>query len=413
MKRRNLTIHIDELESGLWAVAVDNGRIVGLEIDPPFEGIRWGAVYRAKVKTVDTRLNAVWLDLDGMNTGLMFLGDARTKKGEKPQVDSIAKLFSAGDMVNVQVKVDAFGEAGDSERFNDSKFPRLSMDITLPGRYLIYSPILQENKVSRRVTDKQTRGQMLEMLSEMEDIQGCILRAAAQHTQTAILTREGRFLKELWDAMQPYLDGSTPALIMDGPNALKRILSDHAGDTIDRIEVVILEHLTVAEEWCSAFAPDLMTKIEPVELADATEDLSLIDDRDLLGQIEDLSDAYAVLPDGANLIIQETAALTAIDVNRGASRAPSHEINRQAAIEVARQIRLRNLGGIIIVDFLKVKGDGKAEKIFLDTLRNETGEDPCTVQVHGLTRLGLVELTRNRRTAPLRERMDKVMEIEV
>src|SRR5690606_15254868 len=103
-------------------------------------------------------------------------------------------------------------------------------------------------------------------------------------------------------------------LIMLGPDAIQRTLSDQAGHTIDRIEIVTMDHFDKVEEWCSIFAPDLVTKIEPVELPNAEDDLALFEYRDIIGQIEDMFDEYAVLPGGGNIILQETAALSAIDV---------------------------------------------------------------------------------------------------
>ena len=116
-----------------------------------------------------------------------------------------------------------------------------------------------------------------------------------------------------------------------------------------------------------------------------------------------------MLTRGANIIIQETAALTAIDINRGSDERAALEINLEAAGEIARQLRLRNLGGIIVIDALKLKNKPD-QKTLLDAMTLAFATDPCTVQVHGITALGLIELTRKKRTPTLHERFDSALE---
>jgi Rne/Rng family ribonuclease len=116
-----------------------------------------------------------------------------------------------------------------------------------------------------------------------------------------------------------------------------------------------------------------------------------------------------LLKKGGNIIIQQTAALCAIDVNRSGDTRSNLEINMDALDEVARQIRLRNLGGIIIVDLLKLKNKKETETM-MNTLKEMINKDPCTIQIHGQTNLGLLELTRHRRTPPLEDRVDLILE---
>ncbi len=384
-----------------------------MEVDPPGEEVRWGSVYWAKIKTFDAAMDAVFIDLDGDNTGILYNKDVRIRKkngdivkgGDKP----ITKLFQAGDMVAVQAKTAYLVAADEEDAIVNQKLPRMSMDITLPGRYLIFGTMLPDNRISQRIRDKKLRKQLMTMLDSLEDIEGCIFRAAAADVQTDVLMREGKVLREIWDQMQQYLKGDDVGLIMLGPDSLQRTLSDQAGITIDRIEVVTMDHFTQADEWCSIFAPDLVTKIEPVELDDASDDLALFHHRDIIGQIEDLFQPYAVLPGGGNIIIQDTAALTVIDINRGADDSPRLAINIKAAEEIARQIRLRNTGGIIIIDFLKLTSK-KDEGKLIAAIEELINDDPCTVQIHGMTALGLMELTRDRRTLPLQDRFEGIIE---
>ena len=410
---KSLDILVEELEGSLWVAALENGRLDGMEVDPPGEEVRWGSIYWAKVKTVDAALDAVFLDLDGDNTGILYNKDVRlrdkdgkiVKGGEK----AIGKIFKPGDTMIVQAKTAYLIKPDDELLSGENKTPQMSMDVTLPGRYMIYCALADTNRISQRIGDKKLRKQLMTMLDEMQDINGIILRVAASGIQTDVLKREWKILNEAWSQMQKYFAGTEPGLIMLGPDAIQRTLSDQAGKQIDRIEIVTMDHFTHVEEWCSIFAPDLVTKIEPLELDDATDDLALFHYRDIMGQIEDLFQTYTVLPGGGNIIIQETAALTAIDVNKGADKRSHLAVNIEAATEIARQIRLRNAGGIVVVDFLKSqkKPDDKA---LMDALDKVIMNDPCTVQIHGRTALGLVEMTRKRRTPPLMERFEGILE---
>ncbi len=404
-----MDILIEESEGSLWSGVLSNGRLEGLEVDPAHEEVRWGSIYHAKVKTIDKALDAVFVDLDGDNTGILYNKDVRIKgkdgKYTKGGATAIGKTFSPGDMIAVQAKTaylpDITSQHGQVER----KIPQMSMDITLPGRYLIYCATLDKNRISVRITDKKMRSQLKEMMLGLKDVQGCILRAAAANTQTDILHREAKILKAAWEEVEGFMEGNEPNLIMLGPDAIQRVLSDNADKTIDNIEVVTMEHYTYIEEWCSVFAPDLVPKIAPIELEDAHIDLALFHYRDIIGQIENLFTPYHFLPSGGNIIIQTTAALTAIDVNKSSDTRSNLDVNIEAAKESLRQLRLRNGGGVVLIDFLKCKTKTEADKL-LRALNIEAAKDPCTVQIHGFTGTGLIELSRKRRTPPLNQRMD-------
>ena len=409
-----MDILIDEMDGSLWVAAVDKGRMETLEVDPISEAVRYGAIYWARVARIETALDAVFLDLDSDNEAILHNADVRLvddkgniiRGGDK----AIGKYLSEGQMIAVQAKSGYVPAADDFILPSEAKLPRMSMDITIAGRHLIYAPFIEENRLSSRIKDKKMRKTILTMMESVEDIDHCILRASAANTQTDVLRREALILKALWAKVTAHFEGEESSLIMDGPNAVERSLSDHAGSAIDRIDVTTMDRYGEVEEWCEVYAPDLVPKIKPVELPNQSTDLGLFDFRDIVDQMEALFAPYTILTNGANIILQETAALIAIDVNRGADRRGNLSVNIDAAEEAMRQIRLRNLGGIIIIDFLKMTG-GKAEKDqLLGALARAAEADPCTVQIHGFTGLGLVEITRKQRTPPLLLRMDSALE---
>lgn len=308
-------------------------------------------------------------------------------------------------MIAVQAKSGHLPQQDSTDLTLEDKSVRVSMDLTLSGRHLILAPMMVNNRISSRITDKKQRKAMMKMLSSVENIKGCILRASAADIQTDILMREGSILKSMWEQIQEFFTGDQVGLIVEGPNAIQRSIGDNAHRTINTIEITTMEKYQEIEEWCEIFAPDLVTKITPIDLPNKTIELELFDLRDMLDQIEYLFQPYVILKNTGNIIIQETTALTAIDVNRGGDKRDRLSVNLEAAEQIGRQLRLRNLGGIIVIDFLKMTSK-KDKEALLSAIKDIAADDPCTVQVHGLTNLGLIELTRKRRTPALQERFD-------
>lgn len=408
-----MQILIDEMEGSLWVASVKKNKLHGLEIDPADEEVRFSSIYYAKVLRIDKSLDAAFVQLDEDNTGLLNNKDVRivNKKGEieKGGKVAIGKLIKPGEMITVQAKSGYLPKLDSDDLTVEDKSATVSMNITLPGRHLIFSPLMQKNRISKRIFDKKQRRQLTKMLNNVEQVKGCILRASAANVQTDILIREGEILKHIWEELQQYLKGNQACLIMEGPDAMQRTFGDHAGALISDISVITMDRYQEVEEWCEIYAPDLVTKIKPVEVTYPDDDLALFDYFDIIDQIEDLFQPYVLLKHGGNIIIQETAALCAIDINRGSDTRKNLDINLEALAEIAKQVRLRNLGGIIIVDFLKMQTK-KEREVLLKELDVMVQDDPCTVQIHGITGLGLVEITRKRRTPALQDRLDLALE---
>lgn len=406
-----MDIMIEELDGGLWVAATKGGQLYGLEVDPGREAVRWGSIYWAKVTRIDRTLDAAFVSLDGVYEGFLANKDVRVKDANgivhKGGSQPIGKILEPGQMIAVQAKSGYLERPDDFDIMREDKHAAVSMDITLQGRFLVYAPFLEGNQISSRIRGKKLREQLTDMMNGFAPLKGLILRSSSEDTQRDILLREAKILQSAWEGVEPTFAGDKPRLIMTGPDAFMRTIGDQTGSPIDRIETIAMERFEQAEQWCGVFGPDLVPKIHAVELDDPDAELALFDYRGLLGDIEDLFQDYALLSGGGSIIIQETAALTAIDVNRGGDNRPAPAVNTDAAKEIARQIRLRNIGGIVLIDFLK--GVGKEEqKTFLKSLTGIFDTDPCTVQIHGFTALGLVEITRKRRTPPLSERLDNV-----
>jgi len=408
-----LHILVDELNEGLWVATLEGNALYGLEIDPYEEYVRSGSIYWARVVRIDKSMDAAFLDLDGENTGLLHNRDyykldkdgIATRGGDK----EIGKYIKAGDMIPVQAKTGYLPRVDSTDLTMEDKCVRVSMNMTLPGRYLIYAPMMNETRISKRIKDKKQRKQITSMLKDVPMIEHCIIRSAAANTQTDMLVREAEILKHIWEELQEHLGGDNPFLIMDGPDSIRRTLADMADRSIKRIEVCTMDQFQEVEEWCEIYAPDLVTKISPIDTKDNNSDLSLFDFRDILDQIDSLFDPYILLKNGSSIIIQETAALTAIDVNRGQDNGSNLAVNLAALSEIGRQMRLRNLGGIIMIDCLKMAKKTERDKL-ITAMEEIVNNDPCTIQIHGFTALGLMEITRQRRTPALQDRLDLALD---
>lgn len=412
-------IIIEDLNGALWVASIEGGRIEAIDLDPQVEDVRWGSVYWAKVTRIDTRINAAFVDLDGECIGMLHASDVWLEQSDgawaKNQNGKIGQVVSTGEMVIVQVKdarlnTDPMGE---DNLPDEKKASKVSMDLALQGRFLIHTPLAPQNRVSSRIRDKKLRGQLIAMMDGIGSLNGCILRASAANCQTDVLMREGAILQTLWDDLQDFERDDEPGLIWPGPDAIHRVLADQAAEQLRVIEVSTAENFERVQEWCMEYAPDLVTKVRAAEPPEnvsrmkkkqpSYEDLGLFDWHDLVGQLNGLFAEYTILPSGGSVIIEETSVATVIDINLGGSKSAA-QVNLEALREAARQIRLRNIGGAILIDpagNIKAKEHAGMEKAFM----TEIAKDPTTVAFHGFTKLGLMELTRARRAPSLADRI--------
>lgn len=398
-----MDILIEDLGGSLWSAAIDKkNKVQHLEIDPYAEIIRWGSLYMGKVGRIDKSQDAAYIDLGYGFEGILYLKDVRLDGACAPKGKSIGQVLSPGQMIMVQVKT-PFNPSGDEESLEPTKSSRVSMDIALQGRYLIYTPFAKENRISKRISNTNLRKNIKSMLKSVDDISGCILRASAANCQTDILVNEGKILKAIWDNLIEYDGENEPTLLMMGPNAVQRTIGDLAGQKIDSIAVSTMDIFSETEEWCDLFAPDLMTKIEPRGAENTRSGMGLFEVHDLIGQFEGLLKPYVILPSGGAIIIEETASMTVVDVNSGADKNPMNT-NLEAAREIARQLRIRNIGGIIMVDFVNMKSKSQTNSV-LKELEKAFIDDSCTAKCHGVTELGVFEISRQRRTPTLAEKL--------
>ncbi|MCW2245894.1 ribonuclease E/ribonuclease G [Azospirillum fermentarium] len=352
------------------------GRLSDLYLDRVDRPALAGAVVAGRVDRIQAGLNAAFVDLGGGAMGMLPAQDVRGVVSDGPP--RIGRLLRAGQTVLVQVKAEGAGD----------KAAPLTMDVSLPGRFLIHVPHSGGLSVSKRLGD--AREALARRAGTLIGAAGWIVRASALTADDADLVHEAQALAALWRRMGE--GGAAPAVRLPPSGALIRALVEHGAGPVRRIAVEDHGLFAAAHAWAESFAPALAGAVERAPPG-------LFETADLDSELAVLAGRRVPLPGGACLVIDRTEALTVIDVNAG-ERGNPMDVNRDAAAEVARQLRLRNIGGIVIVDFLNMRAKGEGERL-LRTLSQAVAGDPVQTQVYGVSKLGLVEMTRARRGVTL------------
>lgn len=382
---------IDRSGPLLRAAAVRDGRLTDLQLDHAARPSLLGAVFLGRVERIAPGLNAAFVDLGTGRSGLLGASDLRlpgaaSRKDARAPDQPIGRLLRAGQDVLVQVKAEPGGEKG----------PTLTMDVTLPGRFVVMTPLSPGLSLSRRLArGGEARAALAERMGRVLVGAGWIVRAQAAEATEAALAAEADSLALAWRAVEAALAaGRAPALVLPGPDAARRAVVEQGGRPIGPILVEDADLHKDLAAWLAEAAPDLLPRLALHRGPDR-----LFERHDLEGAIAGLAGRRVDLGGGAWLAIDRTEAMTVVDVN-GGERGNALATNLDAAAEVARQLRLRNLGGIVVVDFIDMRGPGDGERL-VQALSAAVAEDPAGVQVYGMTRLGLVEMTRARRGPPV------------
>jgi ribonuclease G len=347
MARRRILVEADA--AGLRAALLIDGRLQAIEID---RGSAVGAVVSAKIiRTVA-----------GLGT-FVGLADGTELLLDRGGVDS--PLPSGRDIIVQIVKPHRGGKAGVA-----------TAKISLTARGLVHLPLERGIKFSRRLAIAREQHTAVEsVLTGLPG--GWIVRRAASDLTPEELGVEARALAD--EGRQARAGGITQ------PDAFRRLISDYGTDAVLASG---LAAKAAVERWCAVFVPDLAGKIE-------TQPVGAFDNHDLDEAIAALDDRRVELPSGASLIIEATEALTAIDVNAG-PEANTLNVNLAAAAEIARQLRLRHIGGIVVIDFITMPRRPDQTRV-VEALREALADDPSQTHILPMSAFGLVEMTRERR----------------
>jgi ribonuclease G len=350
-------------------------------------------IYKGKVVRVLPGMQAAFVDIGLERAAFLHAADASIKKnlnGDSNESTPIHELLREGQDVLVQVVKDAIG----------SKGARLSTNITLPARYLVYMPYTDHIGISQKIEDEETRDRLRETVkhARSKDNQGgYILRTVAEAATEEELVTDIAYLDRIWTSLQDRIKTAKPAtLIHEDLSLAMRSMRDIVRDNIEKIRIDSRETYNKANEFVQEFIPEIQQRMEYYPGERPIFDLYSVED-----EIQKALQKRVLLKSGGYLIIDQTEAMTTIDVNTGAYVGKKtleetlFKTNLEAAQAIARQLRLRNLGGIIIIDFIDMV-DTEHKRQVLRALEKVLMRDRAKTYVSEISSLGLVELTRKR-----------------
>ncbi len=338
-----------------------------------------GSVFLGRVSRLAPGLDAAFVHIGLARAG--FLNAADTPAGGP----LIGGCVREGEAVLVQATRDPVGEKG----------ARLTMRPRLPGRLLVYAPSHGTTEISRRIADAAERARLEGIIDDLaEEDESFVVRTAAAGAGAEDIAADVAALRDLWrDIGERRAAAAPPACLHDDGDPVLRALRDHGGG-LDRVIADTPDTLASTRDCCARVAPGLMERIELWRDGEALFES--------FGVEEALDEALAPrvdLPSGGALMIEETAALTAIDVDGGGG-AGALAVNLDAAAAIAHQLRLRAIGGLVVVDFIHMTRSDQRRRV-LAALDEALAGDRAAGTAHGFSRLGLVELTRRRQRPSL------------
>lgn len=388
---------------------VEDGELAEIYVERPDIDRLVGNIYRGKVSSVLPGMQAAFVDIGYEKNAFLYAGDIIAKKEYSEEVDdhphdakgwNIADLVNVGQELTVQVIKEPMG----------SKGPRVTTNITLPGRHLVLLPDADYTGVSRRIEDEEERAKLKRIAENLKpEGMGLIVRTASEGMEEEDFKDDLSFLLKLWKNIKSKeKSGPVPRCIHKDLSLVYRMVRDLFTKDIDKFIINDRSHYERILELVDIVSPNLKRRVE-----------YFAKDADIFGYYQlDSKLARALsrkvwLKCGGYVIIDRTEALTVIDVNTGKYVGRSNledtvlKTNMEAADEIARQLRLRDIGGIIIIDFIDMH-DRDHPQMVLDRLKQALKKDRTKSIVVGMTGLGLIEMTRKK----VRQDLSSIMLVE-
>lgn len=370
---------------------LEKGKLVELDIERPLQQRVVGNLYKGIVANVLPGMQASFIDIGLDKNAFLYVDDIFTDLEEEsppPSRSSIEKLLRVGEELMVQVIKEPFG----------SKGARVTGQITIPGRYLVLVPGADYIGVSRRIESQSERDRLrreVEMLKP--EHLGLIVRTVAEGVESEVMKQDLQFLVQLWNRILTRFQQKTaPAILYQDLSLTCRIARDLFVEEFSSFLIDNEHEYDKVREIVDYISPHLKAKVKLYQ-----EDEPIFERYGIEAELEKALAGQVWLKSGGYLIFDETEALTVVDVNTGRYIGRRNladtilKTNLEAAEEIARQVRLRDIGGIIIIDFIDMSIEDHRRKV-IDKLNSAIKNDRTKTYVLGLTNLGLVEMTRKK-----------------
>lgn len=386
---KEILINVETKEKRVAVVA--DGRLQEFSIERPQDRTIVGNIYKGKIDAVLTSVGAAFVDIGLPKKGFLYLSeieDAYELGGGDVPKPAKPRHVEKGQEILVQVVKESFGTKG----------PRLSTHIGMAGRYLVIMPQDNHVGISRRIEGDEERKRLREALQEIEIPKGVgfIVRTAAVGKSKKELQRDAQFLIKLWKRLEKTIaQRKAPAIIYEEYDLTLRAIRDSFTEDVDRLIVDSKPEFYRIQRFMQTFMGYLRSKVQLYRGDD------LFGEKDIERQINQVFQAKVYMKSKAYLVIEPTEGLVVIDVNSGgfAKRIEQEDaafkVNCEAAVEAARQLMLRDLGGIIVIDFIDMEKEGHRRDV-LRTLKEALEHDRAKYDVLGISKFGLVEMTRER-----------------
>lgn len=391
--RRELLMRSEGNETTV--AVVEEGRLAELYLERESDRRVVGNIYKGVVKNILPGMQAAFVDIGLEKNAFLYVDDALVDIPgfeRNPGETHIQNLLKEGQELMVQITKEPAG----------SKGARITAQVTLPGRYLVLMPTVDHAAVSRRI-QKPAERQRLQVLAEglKPESMGLIVRTIGEGAAREELLQDQEQLMITWEGIKNRFDQGTPkGLIYKDMGLCRRILRDVFSMEINRLMVNSRALYQEVQEYLEFMEPRLMRKVFVCNIEE------LFDKYSIAREMAAALDRKVWIKNGSYLIIDRTEALTVIDVNTGKYVGSTDltdtilRTNIEAAREIARQLRIRNIGGIIIIDFIDMENEGHRQRV-LDVLIDELNKDRIKTHILGFTPLGLVEITRKKVGQPL------------
>jgi len=367
-------------------------RLTDYFVDRPDNQKIVGNVYKGRVSNIIPGLNSAFVNIGIGKNAYLQVDDVVPHNTRK-----IQNLLKPGMEIMVQVIKDSIGTKG----------PKITMDISITGRMAVLMPYGQEKiGVSKNIEDKNKRNFLKNVIRKTLEARkldyGIIARTEAEDADEEEIIDEIKYLDRLWRViLNKYQHSTAPKLIYSDLDIVEQVIRDYFSDDVEVLMADSEDVWRKAVEYAEAAAPDIVPKIKLYK--NRTPIFSAFNiEKELAG----LVNSRVKLPSGGYIIIQEAESLCAIDVNSGKFLGSSLEdtvtrTNIEAAAEIARQLRLRNIGGIIVIDFIDMKNRSSRTKV-LEALKAAVRTDKAKIKIFPVTHLGLIEMSRSRKSSSLR-----------
>ncbi len=400
---KEVIINAESLETRV--AVMEEGKLEEFTIERTTEERLVGSIFKGKVRNLEDGLKAAFVDIGFEKNAFLHYWDIvpsnfdsgvelverETKKRDKPRITQkdIPRLYPPGSDIIVQVTKGPIGTKG----------PRVTTNLVLPGRYLVLLPNSDQSGISRKIENQQERQRLKKILRELTipEGMGVIMRTVGEGQQARYFVRDLALLLEEWKSIQERIKSQPPATcVFQEPDLIEPTVRDFLTEDVERIVVDSAKAYDRMREMISKISRRSADKVKVYNDSQA-----IFDRFNVSRQLENAFSRTVHLKSGGYIVVDETEALVAIDVNTGRHKGGKDQessilrVNLEAAEEISRQLRLRNMGGLIVLDFIDMKSRRDQQSVY-QRMKDGLRRDKAKTHILPISQLGLMEMTRQR-----------------